>query len=64
MNKNKTNIEFIIVLIIGVILILIYLSVSFVEFNLRVGDWTVLSRLCAVLSFFSIGGLIAKNLYK
>ena len=61
-NKNKTNIEFITVLIIA--LILIYLSVSFIEFKFSVGDWTVLSRLCAVLYFFSIGGFTAKNLYK
>lgn len=62
MNKNKTNIEFLIVLIIA--LILIYLSVSFVEFNFSVGDWTVISRIFAVLSFFLISGLTAKNLYK
>lgn len=62
MNKNKTNIEFITVLIIA--LLLIYLSVSFVEFSFRVGDWTVISRILAVLSFFSISGLTAKNLYK
>ena len=61
-NKNKTNIEFITVLIIA--LILIYLSVSFVEFSFMAGDWTATGRVLAVLSFFSIGGLIAKNLYK
>ena len=62
MNKNRTNIEFLIVLVVA--LILIYLSASFVEFSFRVGDWTVISRIFAVLSFFSIGGLTAKNLYK
>ena len=62
MNKNKTNIEFLIVLVIA--LILIYLSVSFVEFSFMAGDWTVIGRVFAVLSFFSIGGFTAKNLYK
>lgn len=62
MNNNKTNIAFTVLLIIA--LILIYLSVSFVEFSFILGDWTVTGRVFAVLSFFSIGGLIAKNLYK
>ena len=61
MNKSN-NIEFLIVLIVA--LIIIYASFSFIEFNLNVGDWTVISRIIAVLSFFVVSGFMAKNIYK
>ena len=59
--KNKTNKDFI--LIVTVTLILLYLCIGFVEFNFRVGDWTVISRIFAVLSFFVINGFAFYNLY-
>ena len=61
MNKSN-NIEFLIVLIVA--LIIIYITFSFIEFNFNVGDWTVICRIFAVLSFFGISGFMAKNIYK
>ena len=61
MNKSN-NIEFLIVLIEA--LIIIYTTFSFREFNFRVGDWTVICRIFAVLSFFGVSGFMAKNIYK
>ena len=59
--NNKTNKEFILIVIIT--LILLYLCIGFVEFNLKIGDWTVISRIIAVLSFFGINGFAFYNLY-
>ena len=59
--KNKTNKEFILIVIVT--LILLYLCIGFVEFKFNVGDWTVISRIFAVLSFFGINGFAFYNLY-